>query len=182
MLRLKQTFRESYLLFKSLKVLVATALLIAIGILLDQFSIKLNPTTKIGVSFIANQLTAMMFGPVVGAVMGGVSDILKFMIRPDGSFLIGYTINAMLGPLIYGVILFKKPISLWRIFFSKAVVAVFVNLLLGSYWNSAYFGAAYLALLPGKLLQQVIQVPLQSLLFYVVAVALKKAKVFQMFS
>ena len=181
MFQLKQQFIDSYRSFKSLKVLVATALLIAIGILLDQFSIRLNPTTEIGVSFIATQLTGMMFGPVVGAIMGGVSDILKFMIRPNGTFLIGYTINAMLGPLIYGILLYKKPISFRRILFSKAVVAILVNLLLGCYWNATYFGAAYLALIPGKLLQQVIQVPIQSLLFYIVVVALKKAKVFNLF-
>ena len=128
-------FKDSYVELKKLKTIVITALLIAIGIILGQFSIQLTETTKIGISFIATQMTANLFGPVVGGIMGGVADILKFIIKPTGPFLIGYTISAILGPVIYGIMLYKKPISFWRIFLSKTVVAVFINLLLGTFWS-----------------------------------------------
>jgi len=180
MFKIGKQFTDSAKELKKLKTIVVTGLLIAIGIILGQFSIQISQSTKIGISFIATQLTAMLFGPVVGGIMGGVSDILKFIIKPTGNFLIGYTINAMVGPILYGIMLYKKPISFWRILFSKAVVAVLVNLLLGCYWQYLYFGAAIVAILPGKVLQQVIQVPVQSVLFYIVVVALKKAKVFQL--
>lgn len=180
MFQITEQFVNSAKELKKLKTVVITGLLIAIGIVLGQFSIQLSQTTKVGISFIATQLTAMLFGPVVGGIMGGVSDVLKFIIKPTGTFFIGYTINAMLGPIIYGIMLYKKPIGFWRILVSKTVVAILVNLFLGCYWNYLYFGAAYWALIPGKLLQQVIQVPVQSVLFYLVVVALKKAKVFQL--
>ena len=180
MFQIGKQFKDSATELKKLKTIVITGLLIAIGIILGQFSIQLTQSTKIGISFIATQLTAMLFGPVVGGIMGGVSDVLKFIIKPTGNFLIGYTINAMLGPMIYGIMLYKKPISFWRILISKAVVAVLINLILGCYWQYLYFGAAIVAILPGKILQQVIQVPVQSLLFYIVVIALKKAKVFQL--
>jgi len=173
-------FKDSYQELKKLKTIVITALLIAIGIILGQFSIQLTETTKIGISFIATQMTATLFGPVVGGIMGGVADVLKFIIKPTGPFLIGYTISAIIGPVIYGIMLYKKPISLWRILLSKTVVAVLVNLLLGTYWSYLYFGAAFWAAIPGKLIQQIIQVPIQSLIFYFVMRALQKAKVFQM--
>ena len=180
MFQITKQFSESAKELKKLKVIVITGLLIAIGIVLGQFSIQITQTTKIGISFIATQLTALLFGPVVGGIMGGVSDVLKFIIKPTGTFLIGYTINAMLGPVIYGVMLYKKPISFWRILVSKVVVAIVINLILGSYWNYLYFGKAIIATLPAKALQQLIQVPVQSILFYFVVVALKKAKVFQL--
>lgn len=180
MLQLKKQFTDSYREFKKLKTIVITALLIAIGIILGQFSIRLTPTKTIGISFIATQLTATLFGPVVGGIMGGVADILKFIIKPSGTFLIGYTINAMLGPMIYGIMLYNKKLTFWRILLSKAVVAVLINLFLGCYWQYLYFGAAFWALIPGKLVQQIIQVPIQSVIFYLVVVALKKAKVFQL--
>ena len=103
-----KTFSDSYKELKKLKTLVITALLIAIGIILGQFSIQLTETTKIGISFIATQMTANLFGPVVGGIMGGVADILKFIIKPTGPFLIGYTISAILGPMIYGVMLIRN--------------------------------------------------------------------------
>ena len=173
-------FKDSYAELKKLNTSVMTALLIAVGIILGQFSIQLTETTKIGISFIATQMTANLFGPVVGGIMGGVADILKFIIKPTGPFLIGYTISAILGPMIYGIMLYKKPISFWRIFLSKTVVAIFINLLLGTFWSYHYFGAAFWAAIPAKLLQQVIQVPIQSVIYYFVMQALKKAKVFQM--
>lgn len=175
-----KTFSDSYKELKKLKTLVITALLIAIGIILGQFSIQLTETTKIGISFIATQMTANLFGPVVGGIMGGVADILKFIIKPTGPFLIGYTISAILGPMIYGVMLYKKPISFWRILLSKVVVAIFINLLLGTFWSYHYFGAAFWAAIPAKLIQQVIQVPVQSVIYYFVMKALKEAKVFQL--
>ena len=177
-----KAFRESYQELKRLKTIVITALLIAVGIILGQFSVQITETTKIGISFIATQMTANLFGPVVGGIMGGVTDILKFIIKPTGGFLIGYTISAILGPMIYGIMLYKKPISFWRIFLSKTVVAILINLLLGTFWSYHYFGAAFWAAIPAKLLQQVIQVPIQSVIYYFVMVALKKAKVFQMIS
>jgi ECF transporter S component (folate family) len=175
-----KAFSDSYKELKKLKTIVITALLMAIGIILGQFSIQISQSVKIGISFIATQMTANLFGPVVGGIMGGAADILKFIIRPTGPFLIGYTISAMLGPMIYGVMLYKKPISFWRIFLSKAVVAILINLLLGTFWSYHYFGAAFWAGIPAKLVQQVIQVPVQSVIYYFVMMALKKAKVFQL--
>ena len=176
---LKQ-FVDSCNELKKLKTIVITALLIALGIVLGQFSVQITETMKIGISFIATQMTAMLFGPVVGGIMGGVADILKFIIKPTGPFLIGYTISAIVGPVIYGVMLYKKPLRLWRILLSKFVVAILVNLLLGTYWSYLYFGAAFFATLPAKFIQQLIQVPIQSIIFYLVMKALKEAKVFQM--
>lgn len=180
MLQLKKQFTESSKALKKVNTIAMTALLIALGIILGQFSIQVTPTIKIGISFIASQLTAVLFGPVVGGIMGGVSDILKFIIKPTGTFLIGYTVSAILGPMIYGIMLYKKQLTFWRILLSKAVVAVLINLLLGCFWQYHYFGAAFLALIPAKLIQQVIQVPVQSIIFWAVVVTLRKAKVFQM--
>ncbi len=179
MLQIKRQFQDSYMELKEVRTLVMTAMLIAVGIILGQFSIQVTETTKIGISFIATQLTAMLYGPVVGGIMGGVADILKFIIKPTGTFMIGYTISPILSSMIYGVMLYKKPIRLWRILAAKTVVAILINVLLGSFWNYLYMGKAFLAMLPVKMLQQVIQVPLQSILFYLVVQTLYKAKVFR---
>lgn len=173
------TFTDSYKELKKTKTLVLTAMFIALGIVLGSFSIQITETTKVGISFVATQLTAMMFGPVVGGIMGGTADILKFIIKPTGAFFWGWTFNAILGPVIYGVMLYKKPISFWRIFLSKTVVAIVVNLFFGCLWSSMLYGKAFGVLVLGKLVQQVIQVPIQSVIFYVLVKALKKAKAFE---
>lgn len=178
MKKLKQQFVDSAKELKNLNTLVITALMIALGIVLGQFSIQITQDVKVGVSFIATQLTATLFGPVVGGVMGGVADILKFIIKPTGAFSILWTLNAILGPIIYGMMLYKKKFTLWRVIVSKAVVAIVVNVCMSCAWSTILYGKAFWALLPTKIIQQIIQVPLQSIIFYMFVKALQKAKVF----
>ena len=177
MRRLKQQFVDSYQELKKLDTIVMTALLIAIGIVLGYFSIQLTDSIKIGVSFVATQLTAVLFGPVVGAIMGGVADVLKFIMKPTGAFFWGWTFNAMVGPLLYGVLLYKKKLTFVRILISKIVVAIVVNMFLGCLWSSILYGKGFWVLMSSKAIQQVIQVPIQSVIFFAFVKALQKAKV-----
>ncbi len=179
MKKIKQQFVDSAKELKNLNTLILTALFIALGIVLGElFSLQLTQNTKIGISFIATQLTATLFGPVVGGLMGGVTDILKFIMKPTGAFSILWTLNAVVGPILYGVMLYKKKFTFWRVLVSKTVVAIIVNVLMSCTWSVILYGNAFLAMVPGKLLQQVIQVPIQSVLFYLFVKALQKAKVF----
>ena len=177
MRKLKQQFVDSSKEFKKLETLVVTALLIAIGIVLGQFSIQITQDVKVGISFIATQLTATMFGPVVGGIMGGVADVVKFIIKPTGAFSILWTLNAIVGPIIYGMMLYKKRFTFWRVLLSKAVVAIVVNVGMSCTWSALLYGSAFWAILPTKVVQQIIQVPVQSMIFYIFVNALQKAKV-----
>lgn len=175
-----QQLTDSWREMKRLKVLAVTAMLIALGVILGFFfSIQLTDYIRIGFSSIPNQLTALFFGPVVGGFMGGITDILKFIVKPTGPFFPGYTLNAMLGPVIYGFFFYHRPVTFRRILAAHIVVAVIVNLLLGTLWSSMLYGQAFMVLLPTKAIQQVLTVPVYSLVFYMVAKPLEKARVVQ---
>ena len=182
MKKLQQQFSDSYKELRKINTIVLAALLIAIGIVLGYFSIQVTPEMKIGVAFISNQLTAVLFGPVVAGIVGGVSDILKFLIKPTGAFFIGWTLNAMVGPMIYGMMLYKKKLTFWRILASKAVVAVIVNMGMGTLWLSIMYGKAFIPILLTKAVQESIQVPIQSVIFWLVIVALRKTRAFEQLS
>ena len=117
----------------------------------------------------------------VGGIMGGVADIIKYLLKPTGPFFFGFTFNAILGAVIYGVMLYKKPISFKRILASKIVVAIVVNVFLNTYWLSMLYGNAFMAILPPRLIKQIIMVPIQSIMLYAVVEVLAKAKVFSAF-
>lgn len=177
--KLKKQFVDSFNELKSVKSLAITAMLIAVGIVLGAVTtIQVTPFMKVGFSGLANELTAFLFGPVVGGIMGGVTDILKYIMKPTGDFFFGWTLNAILGAVIYGVAFYHKPISFWRILAAKTVVAIVVNMFLGTYWLSIMYGRAFMVMLPARALKQVASVPLESLLFFIVLKALSKAKVF----
>ena len=117
------------------------------------------------------EMTALLFGPVVGGLMGGITDILKFLVKPTGPFFFGFTLNAIFGGVIYGAILYHSPISFKRILAAKAVVAVFVNLLLGTFWLDMMYGQGFIALLPARALKQLFTVPIESIIFFVFVLA-----------
>ena len=180
MRKLRQQFSDSTKELRKLNTLVLTALLIAVGIVLGQFSIQITQDVKVGISFIATQVTATMFGPVVGGIMGGVADVVKFIIKPTGAFSILWTLNAIVGPIIYGIMLYKKKFTFWRVLLSKTVVAIVVNVCMSCTWSAILYGSAFWAILPTKVVQQIIQVPVQSIIFYIFVQALQKARVIKL--
>ena len=48
--------------------------------------------------------------------------------------------SAMAGSVIYGVILYRKPLSLGRVILANGLVTVFINLLLNTYWMTVLYG------------------------------------------
>ena len=66
-----------------------------------------------------------------------------------------------------------------RILAAHIVVAVIVNLLLGTLWLSMMYGQAFMVLMPARAIKQVFSVPVDSLVFYMVAKSLEKARVVQ---
>ena len=75
--------------------------------------------------------------------------------------------------------LYKRPLSLPRMLAAKLIVAVLCNILLGTYWLSAFMGKGYLAMLPSRAIKNLIQWPVDSLIFFMVAKTLEKAGVFR---
>ena len=106
--------------------MAVAAMLIAIGVILGFFSVQLTEFIRIGFSGIPNELASMLFGPVVGGIMGGIGDILKFLIKPTGPYFFGYTLNAMLGPVIYGIFFLSSSDSIGKSRGSQITVALLV--------------------------------------------------------
>jgi len=165
--------RCSALELKHLPNLVLCALFGAIAIVLGSLTLEIGNYIKIGFSTIINQLVAALFGPVTTGLFGGAMDILKFIIKPTGPYFPGFTISAVLGGVIYGFFYYTpakkgQKISFLRIFLAEAIVAFFVNILLGTYWLSILYGKGFLALLPARALKNIIMTPINSFLFYTI--------------
>ena len=171
---------ESSREFKKVTTITTCAMFGALSVVLGYYSFKITPNLKIGFGSIPNMLVDYLFGPVVGSLFGGGMDIIKFMLKPDGGFMPGFTFNAMLAAFIYGLFLYKKPLSLKRMLAAKLVVAVLCNILLGTLWLSMINGKGYLALLPARAIKNMIQWPVDSLIFVLVARALEQAGVFRL--
>ena len=180
MMKLATLFADSYREFGKVRTITVAAMFGAISVVLGYFTIEIGSFLKIGFSTIANQFVYYLFGPVVGGAFGGALDILKFLIKPTGEVFPGFTLSAMLGGILYGCFLYKRPISMVRVFLAELVVSMVCNMLLGTLWLSILYGKGFLVLLPMRVIKNLIQWPVDSLIFYMVAKTLEKANVFKM--
>lgn len=164
---------------KSLHTIVLCAAFGAIAIILGSLTIAVGNTLKIGFSGLPNQMVAALFGPVTAGIFGGAMDIIKYILKPTGPFFPGFTINAILAGIIYGCFYYDpmkkgQKISFLRVLLAEAVVAVIINMLLGTYWISVLYGKGFLALLPARVTKNILMTPINSTLFYCIYNALRR--------
>lgn len=176
---------------KSTRNLVLCAMMAALAIVLSTTtSFYITPTIKVGFSGLPNRLVDFMFGPVVGCIFGGIMDVLKFLIKPDGGFFFGYTLTAMTSGLIYGLFYYrlqiKKPLDvneqrtrlflIWiklnaktilLILIANALVKIVCNIGMNTLWTSMMTGKAWLALIPARLVKNLIQIPVDTVVHFI---------------
>lgn len=168
MQRIIYLFHESYKEFKNVRCLTAIAMFGAISIAIGSLTVVINDYLKIGFSFLPNQFVYFLFGPFVGGAYGAAMDILTFIVKPTGTFHPGFTLNAMITGVIYGLILYKKPAHLTRIFAANVLKMILVNFLLTTYWITTLTGADFFVILPPRAIKALIMLPVETILFYTV--------------
>ena len=142
---------------------VMGALSMVLGIVASS---QIGPYIKIGFSGLPNRIVECLFGPVIGCIFGGTMDILKFIAKPDGPFFFGFTFDAMLAGVLYGSILYKKPVTIPRVFVAELAAKVIVNCGFNTLWISVLYGKGFLAILPMRLLKNAIMLPIDTIITF----------------
>lgn len=168
-------WRSSYQELKHVRTITTAAMFMAVSVVLGYFTIEAGPYLKIGFGSVVNQFVYYLFGPVVGACYGGILDLVKYVVKPTGSFFFGFTFNAMLGGVLYGSVLYKRPLSFRRALAANLLVALICNVFFNTLWLSMLYGKALAALLPMRLLKNLIAWPVDSALFYLIAKRMEAA-------
>ena len=79
----------------------------------------------------------------------------------------GFTLDAILGGVIYGIFLYKKPLKWWRVFIPEVLVKVFINCGLNTLWVSMLYGKGFMALLPARVIKNAIMLPIDTVILFV---------------
>ena len=191
MKKLKELYQQSLQELCHTKTVVLCGLLAALAIVLSMVaSIQLGPYIKIGFSeprsdggSNAKLANILEFGPAVGCLFGGALDLLKYVLKPDGPFFFGFTFNAMLSGLIYGTLLYRRPVSIKRIVIAEFLVKLVINCGLNTLWISMLYGKGFIALLGPRVIKNVIMLPIDSfILFFALTYAKKIAAQFGFFT
>lgn len=171
---LKEQFINSSKELKSLKNVILISLLLALSTAIGSFTLAFGNYIKIGFSSLVNEFAYMLFGPAVGIIFGMLSDILNYIVKPTGAFFPGFTLNAMIAGMIYGIILYKKNITFKRVFVAKLIVTLVVNLGLTTFWLCIMYGNSFMAIFPLRCIKNFIMLPINSILLFTLIKCLEK--------
>lgn len=83
-------------------------------------------------TFLFMALIGIIYGPVYGFLIGVLSDTLGFFINSSGYFFLGYTLQAALTGMIYGLFFYKTKINFSKVFLCRLLVNMLMNVVLGS--------------------------------------------------
>ena len=128
---------------KDTKMLVVTALMIALRVALKPLAIPLGPQLSIQTAMLATALGAMIFGPVVAIPAAIVSDTVGFMIYPTGDYVLPFVLTEIASTMFYALLLYRANVTPVRVMLSRFCICFFVNVVLQQFiyaWWYVYIG------------------------------------------
>ena len=155
---------------KQTQVLTITAMLIAIATVLGFFKVPLNPLVELRFAFLPIASAGMLFGPGIGAIV----DVLGYLAKPTGPFFPGFTISGAVSGLLYGLCLYKKPLTVPRVIFAQFVQVVVISLILNNINLSILYGNGFFAVMVPRLLKTAIMFPINTVLLFVMLKAMQQ--------
>ena len=126
-------FNKSLNAFKDIKSLIIISLLLAV-VMICKFIPIPSGFGSLGISlgFIFLAIACMLFGPYPALLIGLLSDVIGYLIKPDGAFFIGYTFQSMLACFTYALCLHKTYVTFTRCFIARVIVNLVCNVIVGS--------------------------------------------------
>ena len=149
----------------SVKKIAILGVLLGLNLVLSQFSIH-TWDLKIGFAFVTIVVAAVLYGPVEAAIIGGLGDILGWVINPIGAYFPGFTVTAILTGICFGLLLHKN-ISLVKIIIAAAINQFFIGLVLNTICIMILYGSALAAILPARAIQSAALFVVQALVIII---------------
>ena len=128
---------------KSTKMLVLTALMIALRVALKPLAIPLGPQLSIQTAMLATALGAMIFGPVMAIPAAIISDTVGFLVYPTGDYFLPFVLTEIASTMSYALLLYRAKVTPTRVMLSRFIICFFVNVVLQQFiyaWWYVYVG------------------------------------------
>ena len=160
-----------------LRDLVLLGIIVAMKIILSRFTVG-TTIVHVSLGFIGSVMLGYLFGPVWGSIGGGISDLVSSaLFGNQGGFFLGFTLSAMIGPFIYGLVFYQKPVKIWRIILATLLVTVFVNIGLNTLWVHLLYGMDFRVVLIQRIPKEAITPWLEMIISYFVLNAISRVKI-----
>ncbi len=133
-------------------------MLLAAQVVAGMFISIRTPWATIGFTFLPLSLTAILYGPFWGAAAAVMGDFLIATLGPYGYYPPMAT-TALLSGLVFGLFLYKKPLTIQRVTLCVLVEAILCSILVQTFWISTLTGKGYFVLLPVRIFQNLVTTP-----------------------
>lgn len=156
----------------STRKLVFLSFLIALSIILTRiFSIRIAiggvEGIRIGFGGLPVIFAGILFGPLAGGIVGGISDILGYVINPMGAYMPHFTLSSFLTGYIPGFLcyyIFRQKINFSTLLLSIATGQFITSVLLVPFFTKILFGIPIEITIIPRLVSQLINVPVYAVL------------------
>lgn len=167
--------------------IVVCGLLTALGvILMGPLSLPALPfgtySLNIGFGSLPIILSGVLFGPVYGAIVAMLTDLLQVLLFPKGAFMPWFTLSAMFFGLVPGLFFMKRrKVTLPYLLLAIAPGQLLSSVLLNTFLLVKLFGLPW-SLMPLRLVEQLIMIPLYAVLIYVIIRLLARNRILDKFN
>lgn len=160
------------------RLLSTSALLLALDVIL--YKIAIGPAYfQVTFGFLSMALMGYLYGPIWAGLLETLSNTLNFTIFGSGTFQVAFLITAFLGGFINGLFLYHKKINLLSVIAAQLLIMIPVSLFINSWLMSVLFGADFKVIFLGRVIRNMIQIPIQVTVVYSFIKALEARKVFK---
>ena len=156
--------------------------IIAITTLLSFTHLPISNILEIRFTSVPLAVAGFILGPIYGGAVGAISDVLGHFIRPTGPFFPGFTLSNVITGVIFGLMLYKKKPTIWRVLIAAILNAVIVGLILNTLWLSILYGKGFIPLLSVRFVKELVMIPVNTAMYMIVLTAISKIKVFSHFN
>ena len=173
----KAYWREAAGQFKNTKMLTIAALIVALRVAVKFARIPIAQGLAISLDGYVNSIGSVIYGPVVGLVVGAISDTLGCLITGRmGEYFPPFALVEMMSSFIFGLFFWNRRIRLSRALTAKFSVNLVCNIIMTSLFNKwmyfIYYGLeraeAYNIINGVRIAKNLVMFPLEATIIVVV--------------
>lgn len=166
----KKIISSSKNLFKVYPLCV-TSMMIALAVVVGMFSLLLSNYVRISFYGIILSVPSILFGPVMGGIAGFLTDLLKYIVRPQGIYSPGLALGEVMTCFIYGLFLYKRTFhskaqKITNIILMQLIITVLIRIVINSFWLSSLYHTSYGFILAQRILPNIFMIPVDCILLY----------------
>lgn len=168
------------------RILTSAGLLIAMSVLLTRFASFMVAGNAIRVTFgtIPIYVAGILFGPFVGGLVGGISDVLGYPLNPFAAafnpiIFVAFVLRGVIPPLVFRVLGNNNRALQIKIAAAILVTELICGAGLTTFGLTFILKLPFISLLPLRLLAIAIQLPVYVIVTYALTVALRSSRASQ---